>query len=167
MRALFLLALAGAQQHEQCGGARVTRDLQFGIPASDWRMADHICCHNTRGAEPRGYLDGLALFDALNRTGETTFYDSVCGLPLFVAPRNRTMADFRDESRRHGWPSFRDEELVAENVRVLRGTNGEVVSVDGTHLGHNLPDARNRYCINLCSVAGAPPPRPGRARAGT
>ena len=31
------------------------------------------------------------------------------------------------------------------------------MSVDGTHLGHNLPDdAGNRYCINLVSVAGRP-----------
>jgi peptide methionine sulfoxide reductase MsrB len=29
--------------------------------------------------------------------------------------------------------------------------------VDGTHLGHNLPDGKgNRYCINLVSVAGRP-----------
>ena len=36
--------------------------------------------------------------------------------------------------------------------------NGEAVSVDGTHLGHNLPDrAGNRYCINLVCVAGSPP----------
>ena len=35
--------------------------------------------------------------------------------------------------------------------------NGETVSVDGTHLGHNLPDKTgNRYCINLVSVAGRP-----------
>ena len=34
---------------------------------------------------------------------------------------------------------------------------GEAVSVDGTHLGHNLPDSKgNRYCINLVSVAGLP-----------
>ena len=45
--------------------------------------------------------------------------------------------------------------MVADNVRVL--ANGEAVSVDGTHLGHNLPDGRgNRYCINLVSVAGKP-----------
>jgi len=32
------------------------------------------------------------------------------------------------------------------------------VSVDGTHLGHNLPDGTgNRYCINIVSVAGPPP----------
>jgi len=39
------------------------------------------------------------------------------------------------------------------SVRVL--SDGETVSVDGTHLGHNLPDSSgNRYCINLVSVAG-------------
>lgn len=46
--------------------------------------------------------------------------------------------------------------VVWENVRILKGS-GETVSVDGTHLGHNLPDRRgNRYCINLVSVAGKP-----------
>jgi peptide methionine sulfoxide reductase MsrB len=30
------------------------------------------------------------------------------------------------------------------------------VSVDGTHLGHNIPDGEgNRYCINLVSIAGS------------
>ena len=33
---------------------------------------------------------------------------------------------------------------------------GECVSVDGTHLGHNIPDGKNRYCINLVSVSGNP-----------
>ena len=56
----------------------------------------------------------------------------------------------------HNRPSFRDEEVVWENVRVLKGS-GETVSLDGTHLGHNLPDrAGNRYCINLVSIAGNP-----------
>ena len=55
----------------------------------------------------------------------------------------------------HGWPSFRDEEVVWENVRCL--PDGEAVSLAGTHLGHNIPDAKgNRYCINLVSVAGRP-----------
>ena len=46
-------------------------------------------------------------------------------------------------------PSFRDEEVVWDNVRVLKGS-GETVSLDGTHLGHNLPDrAGNRYCFQL------------------
>ena len=46
-------------------------------------------------------------------------------------------------------------QVVWENMRVLG--NGESVSVDGTHLGHNLPDGTgNRYCINLVCVAGTP-----------
>jgi peptide methionine sulfoxide reductase MsrB len=65
------------------------------------------------------------------------------------------MEDFLEESRDHGWPSFRDAEVKWENVRVLG--NGETVSLAGTHLGHNLPDhIGNRYCINLVSVAGNP-----------
>ena len=77
--------------------------------------------------------------------------------PLFIAPRGRTVQEFIEESRKHGWPSFRDQEVVWENMRCLQ--NGEAVSIDGTHLGHNIPsaDGRNRYCINLVSVAGNPP----------
>ena len=91
----------------------------------------------------------------MDRNGETTYYDSVTGLPLFVAPRGRTFAAFEAESRSHGWPSFRDAEVIWDNVRVL--PDGEAVSTAGTHLGHNLPDrSGNRYCINLVSVAGKP-----------
>lgn len=86
---------------------------------------------------------------------EVTFYDSNTGKPLFHAPVNRTWEEFIIESKNHGWPSFRDDETNWENVRCLR--NGETVSMDGTHLGHNLPDKKgNRYCINLVSVAGSP-----------
>merc|ERR1712125_277346 len=93
--------------------------------------------------------------DAKKSNGEITFYDSNTGKPLFIAPRGRTMDQFFKESRNHGWPSFRDEEVVWENVRCLK--DGETVSVDGTHLGHNLPDrCGSRYCINLVSVAGRP-----------
>ena len=67
------------------------------------------------------------------------------GLPLFVAPRGRSFASFEAESRSHGWPSFRDEEVIWDNVRCL--PDGEAVSLAGTHLGHNLPDRKgNRYC---------------------
>ena len=91
----------------------------------------------------------------VDRDGETTYYDSVTGKPLFIAPRGRSMEAFLKESKAHGWPSFRDEEVVWENVRCL--VNGEAVSTAGTHLGHNLPDkSGNRYCINLVSVAGRP-----------
>mmetsp|Transcript_23524 Transcript_23524/g.41362 ORF Transcript_23524/g.41362 Transcript_23524/m.41362 type:complete len:124 (-) Transcript_23524:138-509(-) len=85
-----------------------------------------------------------------------TFYDSGWkGRPLFSAPRDRTWEDWIKESKNHGWPSFRDNEVNWDYVRVL--PDGETVSVDGTHLGHNLPDRKgNRYCINLVSIAGSP-----------
>jgi hypothetical protein len=38
---------------------------------------------------------------------QITFYDSNTGRPLFIAPKNRTMQEFIDESKAHGWPSFR------------------------------------------------------------
>ena len=92
----------------------------------------------------------------VNQRQEITYYDSVTSKPLFIAPRNRDVGAFLLESKKHGWPSFRDAEVIWENVRVLG--NGETVSVDGVHLGHNLPDKKgNRYCINLCSIAGVPP----------
>merc|ERR1719446_1976042 len=91
----------------------------------------------------------------VDRTKVTTFYDSVSGKPLFKAPIGRSFDEFEKESRAHGWPSFRDDEVVWDNVRCLG--NGEAVSIDGTHLGHNLPDRKgSRYCINLVSVAGNP-----------
>jgi peptide methionine sulfoxide reductase MsrB len=160
MRARVLLLLVATASAEQCGGGAVTRELEFGIPPSDWRMANHVCCHNTRGAEPRGYLDSLRLYERLNRTGETTFYDSVCGLPLFVAPRGRSFDEFWRESSEHGWPSFRPAEMIAENVEIYdmrRDRYGPMRSTCGTHLGHNIPDRLgDRFCIDLVCVAGAP-----------
>ena len=81
------------------------------------------------------------------------FYDSNTGKLLFTAPIGRSWEDFLAESRHHGWPSFRDQEVNWNFVRVL--PDGETVSVDGTHLGHDIPDNKGRrYCINLVSVAG-------------
>ena len=115
--------------------------------------ADKICCFNRHHAEQNGYWKRTRFLEEAK--GETTFYDSVSGKPLFVAPRGRSLKAFIRESKAHGWPSFRDSEVVEENLRIL--SNGEAVSVDGTHLGHNLPDRTgNRYCINLVSVAGRP-----------
>jgi len=83
-----------------------------------------------------------------------SFLYSVTGKALFVAPIGRSQEEFLSESSKHGWPSFRDSEVVWDNVKLLKN-NGEMVSVDGTHLGHNLPDkVGNRYCINLVSIAG-------------
>jgi len=62
-----------------------------------------------------------------------TFYDSGWkGHPLFTAPMDRTWDDFLSESKKHGWPSFRDTEVNWDYARVLPG--GEMVSVDGSHL---------------------------------
>ena len=117
--------------------------------------SDRICCFNRDYAEYSGYWETTTFLQEVDRNNVTTFYDSVTGKPLFIAPQGRSFDDFQTESEHHGWPSFRDEEVVWENVRCLE--DGETVSVDGTHLGHNLPDfSGNRYCINLVSVAGYP-----------
>ena len=126
----------------------------------DYDTADRICNFNRHYAEHAGYWTTTPFVaDARKEHAETsdpiTFYDSNTGKPLFVAPKGRDLEAFLKESGSHGWPSFRDEEVIWDNVRCLG--DGECVSVDGTHLGHNLPDGTgNRYCINLVSVAGRP-----------
>jgi peptide methionine sulfoxide reductase MsrB len=137
----------------------VQNDLKWGC---DNNTADRICCFNRHYAEYSGYAFTpkitwrKELAEKAQKDGPkaiTTYYDSVTGKSLFRAPVGRSLGDFIVESENHGWPSFRDEEVDWENVRCLK--NGEVVSVDGTHLGHNLPDEKgNRYCINLVSIAG-------------
>jgi peptide methionine sulfoxide reductase MsrB len=131
----------------------VQKNLRWGC---NWDTADEICNYNRHYAEHSGYFLSTSFpAEASETDGTITFYDSNTGKPLFEAPKGRTMKEFLAESRSHGWPSFRDDEVNWEYVRVLK--NGETVSVDGTHLGHNLPDrSGNRYCINLVSVAGNP-----------
>jgi peptide methionine sulfoxide reductase MsrB len=123
----------------------------------DEKVADNICNFNRHYAEYAGYWERASTFlqEESQTSGELVFYDSNTGKPLFYGPRGRTWDGFVSESRAHGWPSFRDAEVNWDYVRVL--PNGECISVDGTHLGHNLPDGKgNRYCINLVSVAGRP-----------
>mmetsp|Transcript_3833 Transcript_3833/g.5537 ORF Transcript_3833/g.5537 Transcript_3833/m.5537 type:complete len:212 (+) Transcript_3833:111-746(+) len=125
----------------------------------DQEVADRICNFNRHYAEYRGYWKTTSFIEEAKKefeeNGEVKFYDSNTGKLLFVAPKGRTFDEFVKESLSHGWPSFRDEEVVWDNVRCL--PDGESVSVDGTHLGHNLPDfSGNRYCINLVSAAGRP-----------
>mmetsp|Transcript_20383 Transcript_20383/g.60772 ORF Transcript_20383/g.60772 Transcript_20383/m.60772 type:complete len:202 (-) Transcript_20383:54-659(-) len=123
----------------------------------DGQTADRICNFNRHYAEYAGYWERETSFlqDESAASGEINFYDSNTGNPLFTAPKGRSFEQFVAESKSHGWPSFRDEEVNWDYVRVL--PDGEAVSVDGTHLGHNLPDGKgNRYCINLVSVAGRP-----------
>jgi peptide methionine sulfoxide reductase MsrB len=130
----------------------VQANLRWGIADV---LASRICSYNRHYAEPSGSWVATSFLREADRAGTTTFFDSVTGRPLFMAPRGRSFEEWERESRAHGWPSFRDEEVVWDDVRVL--PDGEAVSVGGTHLGHNLPDKKgNRYCINLCSVAGRP-----------
>eukprot|EP00549_Striatella_unipunctata_P016563 CAMPEP_0118696536 /NCGR_PEP_ID=MMETSP0800-20121206/13905_1 /TAXON_ID=210618 ORGANISM="Striatella unipunctata, Strain CCMP2910" /NCGR_SAMPLE_ID=MMETSP0800 /ASSEMBLY_ACC=CAM_ASM_000638 /LENGTH=182 /DNA_ID=CAMNT_0006595667 /DNA_START=71 /DNA_END=619 /DNA_ORIENTATION=- len=130
----------------------VQQNLRWGC---DWDTADRICNFNRHYAEFSGYWETTKFLKEESSSGLVTFYDSNTGKPLFVAPKGRSFDDFVHESQGHGWPSFRDEEVVWDNVRVL--PDGETVSLDGTHLGHNLPDRKgSRYCINLVSVAGHP-----------
>lgn len=134
----------------------------------DSDIAERICNFNRQYAEPSGYWEDRSTFLAEesdihgNTTTNTTvvtpfvtFYDSNTGVPLFAAPVGRSWKDFVTETRREGWPSFRDNEVNWKYVRVL--PNGETVSTAGTHLGHNLPDKYgNRYCVNLVCIAGNP-----------
>lgn len=125
----------------------------------DTDTADRICNYNRHYAERSGYWRSADFIQDVASFVESdtpmTFYDSNTGKLLFTAPVDRSWDNFLQESRRHGWPSFRDNEVNWTNVRVL--SNGETVSVDGTHLGHNLPDEKGRrYCINLVSIAGFP-----------
>jgi len=131
----------------------VQENLRWSV---DRGTADRISSFNRHYAEYAGYWKETSFLKEVSRDGPTVYYDSVTGKPLFVAPIGRSMDDFLAESNVHGWPSFRDQEVVWENMRVLKGS-GEAVSADGTHLGHNLPDRKgNRYCINLVSVSGRP-----------
>ena len=132
----------------------VQENLRYGVSR---KLADKISNYNRRFAELGGYFQDTSFEDVVRAAnGPVTFFDSNTGKPLFQAPIGRSVDEFIDESKVHGWPSFRDNEVVWDNVRVLKNS-GETVSVDGTHLGHNLPDRKgNRYCINLVSVAGSP-----------
>ena len=127
----------------------VQSDLRWNC---DWDTADRICNYNRRYAEYAGYWQSTSFLSEIQSSKESdkpvTFYDSGwMGRRLFTAPRDRSWDDFLKESKAHGWPSFRDSEVDWDNVRVL--PDGETVSIDGTHLGHNLPDSKgNRYCIS-------------------
>mmetsp|Transcript_22338 Transcript_22338/g.25132 ORF Transcript_22338/g.25132 Transcript_22338/m.25132 type:complete len:150 (-) Transcript_22338:161-610(-) len=140
---LFLLAVTATvvssssdnEEQQQCNGVPPQVDMVQYLGATlDYEMADRICCHNHHYAEPKGYLNEpqVAIFDKLNPDEETIFYDVVCGLPLFIAPRGRSFADFQAESLHHGWPSFRPEEMISENV--ILHDDGRMESVCLTHL---------------------------------
>jgi hypothetical protein len=118
----------------------VQENLRYGVSR---KQADKICNFNRHFAESAGSFRETSFEDTVRKAnGPVTFYDSNSGKPLFVAPIGRSVDEFIEESMYHGWPSFRDQEVVWDNVRVLK-SSGETVSVDGTHLGRKYPCDRD------------------------
>ena len=137
-------------------GINATIPDPFGSPEG---LVEAVCCdtRNVQYAEPQKLYADVGLFKQLDPSGVTTFYDSASGLPVFRAPINRSLAAFEADTVEHGWPSFRDGEVVAENV-VTDYLQGLVSSKTGTHLGTYLPDAKGaRWCIDLSCIAGVDP----------
>lgn len=130
------------------------------VPVGDTEsLAEAVCCdkRTLAFAEPQFLFQApdISLFTKLEK-GITTFYDSVCGVPLFRTPVNRTLADFKADTTEHGWPSFRPAEVVTEHVKTDTKT-GLVTSSCGTHLGSYLPDKRGpRWCMDLSCISGNP-----------
>ena len=102
---------------------RPHRTLRWGSPVD---VADDICCHSRGKLEPKKLYLQLLGTDALSvaewRKHETmTFYDTVTSKPLFIIDNKvRRFKDFMLDSKRHGHPTFREHERVAENTEVLR-----------------------------------------------
>lgn len=76
-------------------------------------LSTRICNFNRHYAEYSGYYRSTSFLKEVSRDGPTVYYDSVTGKPLFVAPVGRSMSEFLAESEAHGWPSFRDQEVVS------------------------------------------------------
>lgn len=136
------------------------RQCAFGCETPDMPIAESVCCdtRNLAFAEPQFLFEApdINLFNRLDSSKVTTFYDSVCGVPLFKAPIGRSFDEWKAETEEHGWPSFRTQEIISENIVVDKDT-GLVSSSCGTHLGTYLPDQdeKPRYCIDLSCIAGS------------
>jgi hypothetical protein len=124
--------------------------------ACDEELAEKICNYNRHGAEAAGFWERASTFlqEESEASGEITFYDSNTGKALFYGPRERSFSDFVSESRKHGWPSFRDSEVNWDYVRVL--PNGVCISVDGTHV-RAPPSEPHCECVPRDAT---PPPSP-------
>jgi hypothetical protein len=129
----IVITLVRAFYSKHCG------TCEMRVSSLSWHSAEHS-----------GYFSQKPNFvsAAKQETGEIPFYDSNSGKLLFTAPTGRTMGKFLDESKAHGWPSFRDQEVNWEYVRCL--PNGECVSVDGTHL------VRSFFLVHFFSLLRCP-----------
>jgi peptide methionine sulfoxide reductase MsrB len=128
------------------------------IPMADGEdLVTAICCDSAFApyAEPNGFYarPDVQFFNHLNKNEVTTFYDPVCGIPLFQAPVNRTFEEFQSDTDEHGWPSFREAEIFHHNINIH--CDGTMTSSCGTHLGSfMIDDIGNRYCIDLTCISG-------------
>lgn len=153
-----------------CNGKVHQKDLLYGMNrriSSDYlpvqvdkdeTLAEAVCCDSRMElfAEPQYTFSApdIRLFHKLDQSKVTTFYDPVCGLPLFRAPVGRSFEEWQAETEEHGWPSFRKEEVITENV-ITDDSKEAVSSVCGTHLGSYLPDdIGGRWCIDLACISG-------------
>jgi len=138
--------------------SRTTPDVPVPVGEKE-NLAEAVCCdkRTLAFAEPQFLFEApdISLFTKLEK-GVTTFYDSVCGVPLFRTPVNRTLEDFKADTTEHGWPSFRTAEVNTEHVKTDIKT-GLVTSSCGTHLGSYLPDKKGpRWCMDLSCISGNP-----------
>jgi len=70
----------------------VQQNLRWGV---DRETADRICSYNRHYAEYSGYFKSTDFVKAVQDAGPdatVTYYDSVSGKPLFVAPRGKPRA---------------------------------------------------------------------------
>ncbi|ORY52517.1 hypothetical protein BCR33DRAFT_711810, partial [Rhizoclosmatium globosum] len=100
-------SIMSTKQHGTCATAPM-QDLRFGV---NYGTTDRICCFNRHYAEHSGYFLETNWLKEVSRTEPTTYYDPVSGKPLFRAPIGRSFDEFLQESKSHGWPSFRDTKL--------------------------------------------------------
>ena len=153
------------KQFDTCKGTSTDNPkMPFGLAklkdpfgSTNESLVTAICCDSRYAAraEPQNLYKDVNLFASLDPKGTTTFYDSACGLPLFITPVNRTLAEFEADTTEHGWPSFREAEVVHENVMTNSPSAGLVTSACGTHLGSYLPDAKGpRWCMDLSCIVG-------------
>lgn len=141
-------------KEQLCGGSAPMESVtSFMGMKIDYKLADRVCCRNedVYATEPSGYHATDASVCSRDWI-RTTRPCSTIRCAVFVAPRGRTFEEFKDQSVRHGWPSFRPKEIVSENVILHDG--GRLESKCGTRLGRNLPDGdRDRYSVNLLCVS--------------
>ena len=79
----------------------------------DINLARRICCNNRLGAEQKNSWENNKDFNIWLQSDEPKiFYDSVSNLPVFKI--KRPINEWIEESQKHGWPSFRDNEIIGK-----------------------------------------------------